>query len=127
MADVALITDVGQSIITNRLKGTGTEPKYIGYGTGTTAPVVGDTGLETPAAEARTDGTSTQQTTNVANDTYQVAGLIVCADTAKTITEVTLFDAATDGNCYIRGTFNGIPLSVGDGINFTIKSVHDQG
>ena len=68
MADVSLVTDVGMSIATNRMVGSGTEPKYIGWGTGTTAPVAGNTTLETPGAESRTTGTSSRATTNVTND-----------------------------------------------------------
>lgn len=126
MADVVKVTDVGMSIITARLKGTGTEPKYIGWGTGTTAAAEGNTGLETPRAETRATGTSTQQTTNVTNDTYQVVGTLVAAGTAAAITEAALFDAETDGNLFLRGTFSPINLSVGDSITFTIRELNDQ-
>jgi hypothetical protein len=126
MADAAKVTDVGMGITTNRIKGAGTEPKHIGWGIGTTGAANGDTGLESASAEARTDGTSTREQTNVANDTYQVVGTVTCAGAGKAITEVVLMDAATDGNCYLRGTFSAINVSVGDSVAFTIKSVHDQ-
>lgn len=121
MADAVYVVAGGHSIETNRLKGTGTEPKFCGWGTGATAALPADTGLETAAAEARTDGTSTQQTTTVANDTYQVIAAITCAGAGKTITEIALYDALTAGNVYLHGTFSGIPLSISDAVQFTIK------
>jgi len=127
MADVSLVTDVGMGIATNRMIGAGTEPKYIGWGTGTTAPTAGDTVLETPGAEARTAGASSRATTDVSNDTYQVQGVITCAGSAKAITEVGLFDASADGNLFGRGTFSPINVSVGDSVQFTCKVKFDQG
>ena len=126
MADVVKVTNGGLGIVTNRIKGSGTEPKYVGWGTGTTAADVTDTGLETARAEARTTGTSTQQTTTTTNDTYQVVGSITCASTAAAITEVALFDADTSGNLFLRATFSAINVSVGDSIEFTIKTQFDQ-
>lgn len=126
MADVVKVVNGGLGIVTNRIKGSGTEPKYVGWGTGTTAADVADTGLETARAEARTDGTSTQQTTTTTSDTYRVVGSITCAGTAAAITEVGLFDASTAGNLFLRGTFSAINVSVGDSIQFTINTVFDQ-
>jgi len=126
MADVTTVTNAGLAITTNRVKGSGTEPKYVAWGTGTTAPSVTQTALITAAAEASTDGTSTQETTTTTSDTYQVVGTIVCTGSAKAITEVGLFDASTDGNMFMRGTFSAINVSVGDGVQFTIKTVYDQ-
>lgn len=126
MANVAVVTDAGMGIISNRIKGSGTEPVHIGWGTGATAAAAGNTGLETPAAEARTSGTSSRQQTNVANDTYQVVGVVTCAGSAKAITEVVLMDAATDGVNFMRATFGAVNLSIGEGIEFTIKTVFDQ-
>ena len=118
--------DTGLAITTSRIKGTGTEPKYIGWGTGNTAAAHGDTGLQTPAAESRTSGTTTQETTNTTSDTSQVVGVMACAGAGKTITEVGTFDASTNGNMDVRGVFTGIALEVGESISFTIKSVFDQ-
>jgi hypothetical protein len=126
MADVVKITDAGLDITTNRIKGAGTEPKYVHWGEGTTPAANADTVLETPGGESRTEGTSTQQTTNTANDTYQVVGALTCVDSGKAITEAGLFDADTDGNLYIRGTFDEINVNVGDSIQLTIKVVYDQ-
>lgn len=126
MADAAYVVDAGLGIVTNRLKGAGTEPKYVGWGTGATGAAATDTGLQTPAAEARTDGTSSLQTGSTANDTYQVVGQITCAGSAKAITEVALYDASTAGTGFFHGTFSAINVSVGDSIEFTLKAVFNQ-
>jgi hypothetical protein len=118
--------DAGLAILTNRIKGEGSEPNYLHWGTGDTDPVGGDTALETPRAEARVLGTSSREKTNVANDTYQVVGTLVCEGTAAAITEVALFDAPTNGNMFIRGTFLPINLAVGDSIQFTVKAVYSR-
>ena len=126
MADVVKVVDTGLAKITELLAGVSTVcPGWVGWGTGTTAPVDGNTGLETPSAEARTEGTKTQQTTNTTNDTYQVVAQIT-ALSAQAITEVAVFDASTSGDLFVRGTFDAINLSIGDSITFTIKTVFEQ-
>jgi len=127
MADAIFVVDKGLDIITNRLVGAGTEPNYIGWGTGTTPATAVDTGLQTPGAETRVFGTSSRVQTSTANDTYQVVGIITCSSAAKAITEVALYDAPTGGNCFLHGTFSPINVNVGDSIQFTIKSVFNQG
>lgn len=127
MADVMLVTNKGLEIINDRILGAGSEPKYVAWGTGTTAPAATQTALVTPGTEARVAGTASKATTETVNDTYQVVGTIVCASAAKAITEVGLFDALTSGNMFVRGTFDPINLSVGDGIQFTIKNVLSRG
>lgn len=126
MADVVKVTDVGLDKVTDLLAGVTTiSPGWVGWGTGTTAPVVGDTALETPSAEARTVGTKTQQTTTTTNDTYQVVALIT-ALSAQAITEVGVFDALTAGNLFLIATFSVINVSIGDTVTFTIKTVFDN-
>ena len=76
------VVNAGLDITTNRLKGAGTEPLYIGWGVsaGTTAKT--DTtlfgerlvDLATAAGTDHTAGTSTRVLTTVANDSYQVTG-----------------------------------------------------
>lgn len=96
MANAATATYSGRSIMTNRLKGNGTEPKNIGWGTSAvTGSANPDVNLFNPATESRTAGTSTLVTTTQLADTYQVTGSIVCAVGAKTITEAALFDTTT--------------------------------
>lgn len=122
MADVVKLVATGRSIITARLRGTGTEPNYLGIGTGTTAPVDGNTTLETPRAESRISCTTTSQTTSTTNDTYRAVGTVTISGTSAAVTEVALFDASTSGNLFLRATHDVINLSVGDSIQYTINT-----
>ncbi len=92
---------------------------YVGWGTGAGAEAVGNTALTTEASEARVSGTLTNPTTTVANDTDQLVSTIVCAGAGKTITEAGRFNAVTAGVMLERALFTGIPLLVGDSIQFT--------
>ena len=118
-----VLTNAGRAITTNRIKGLGTEPSYVGVGTGATAAartaVVADTTLSN-AAGARVSGTSTQQTTTVANDTYQVVGTVTAVG-AIAVDEAGLFDAATAGNMFLSTTFPVVNLAIGDSIQTTLK------
>ena len=119
-----VITNAGQAIVTNRMIGSGTEPKFVMWGTGAGTSAVTDTTLFTETTdEARTTGTSSRVTTTVTNDTYQVVGTITVATAGKTITNVGLFDVitASSGNLYFKSDFTGLALAVGDSITFTIK------
>lgn len=115
-----VFTNAGKAITTNRLKGSGTEPVYVAWGTGAGTAAAADTTLFTESAEARVAGTSTQQTTTVTSDTYQVVGTIT-ASAGRTITNAGLFDASSAGNLYMKGDFTGIALNSGDSIQFTMK------
>lgn len=86
----------GRSILFNRLKGNGTEPKNLCWGSGAPAgdAANGDVNLFSPLTEARVVGTSTLLTTTQLADTYQVVGTITAAGT-RAVTEVGLFDTAT--------------------------------
>jgi hypothetical protein len=126
--------NAGRDIVTNRIKGAGTEPLNIGWGTGTqTTALVTDTSLgpttveklvdlTTSAGTDHTAGTSTRQTTTVTNDTYQVTGTRT-ATGAGTVTVAGLFDAASGGNLFVKGDFAGIALAVNDAIAFTVKAI----
>lgn len=124
-----LVVNGGKDIVTNRIKGSGTEPVNIGWGTGAGTTAAADTtlfteklvDLSTSAGTDHTVGTSTRQTTTTTNDTYQVVGTRT-ATGAGTVTNAGLFDAASGGNLFLKGDFTGIPLSIGDAIQFTIKA-----
>ena len=115
----ALMVAKGREITAKRLKGEGAEPKYLHWGTGTTAPADGNTALQTPRSEARVAGTSSIVKTTTDGDTYRVVGTLTAQSNAA-ITEAGLFDALTGGNLYIRGTFAVINLEEGDSIQFTV-------
>lgn len=101
-------------------------PLYLQWGTGSGAAASANVVTTTSTTEARTLGTSTQQTTTATNDTYQVAGTITAAG-SRAITEVGVFDAAgsgsppTGGNMGIYGDFSVINLASGDSIAFTVR------
>lgn len=113
-----VFTNAGKAIITNRVIGSGTEPKWIGMGTGTTTAVAADTAVETEV-ETRAVGTSSRVTTTVTNDTYRTVGTIT-ATTTRAIANAGSFDALTVGNICVHGDFAVINLANGDSIQFTI-------
>ena len=114
-----VLANTGKAVITNRIKGAGTEPNYVAWGTGAGTSSATDTTLFTETG-TRTAGTSTQQTTSTTNDTYQVVGTMTAGSTL-TITNAGLFDASTSGNLFVKGDFTGVALNSGDSIQFTIK------
>jgi len=127
-----LVVNGGLGIVTNRLKGAGTEPLHVGWGIGAGTTAVGDTTLFTEALVTlsagttdHTAGTSTQQTTNTTNDTYQVVATRT-ATGSGTVTNAGLWDAASGGNLFLKGDFTGIGLVSGDSILFTIKAIFDN-
>ena len=126
-----VVTNGGRDVITARVGAVGTaEPKNIGWGTAAGTAAVTDTtlfteklvDLTTSAGTDHTVGTSTQQTTSVTNDTYQVVGTRT-ATGAGTVTNAGLFTAASGGTLFLKGDFTGIGLASGDSIQFTIKAI----
>lgn len=112
-----VFNSAGRAIVTNRLKGSGTEPNHVAIGTGAGTAAVGDTTLFTEV-ETRTSGTSTQQQTTTANDTYQVVGTITATAT-RAVTNAGLFDASSAGNLLMKGDFSTVNLASGDSIQLT--------
>ena len=117
----------GRGIVTARLRGTGTEPLNIGWGTGAGTTAAADTALFTEAlvnmtvgGTDHTAGTSSQQTTTTTNDTYRVTGTRTATATG-TITNAGLFDAVSGGALFMKGDFAGIALANGDAIAFTFN------
>ena len=115
-----VLTNAGKAIVTNRIKGSGTEPLNAAWGTGAGTAAITDTTLFTEASP-RAAGTSTQQTTTVTNDTYQVVATITAAGTLA-VTNAGLFDALTSGNLFVKGDFSTINLASGDSIQFTFRT-----
>lgn len=124
-----VITNGGLGIITNRMIGGGTEPKYFGWGTGAGTSAAADTTLFsekdvdlTTATGTRTTCTGTQQTTTVTNDTNQWVGTRT-ATGAGTVTNAGLWDNATigSGTLFFKTDFTGDALNSGDGIQGTFK------
>jgi hypothetical protein len=97
------VTRTGDAMIALRMIGaspTQAEPKILGWGSGGVGTGSPYTAAKTDvapfgeAAESRSTGTSSTQTTNWAGDTYQVVGTIT-SDSSQTISEVFLSDSAT--------------------------------
>lgn len=117
-----VLTNLGKEIIVDRLMGAGTEPKWVHWGTGAGAAAATNTDLSTPSPdEARVSGTSSKVTVTTADDTFQVAGTIICAVGGKTITNAGLFDAVSAGNMFVQVDSLSTVLAVDDGIAFTFK------
>lgn len=116
----SVLTNAGRAIITDRIKGVGgAEPKYVAMGTGAGTAAAADTTLFTEV-ETRTNGTSSQVTTSVTNDTYRVVGTVT-ATGARAVTNAGLFDASTSGNLFVKGDFSTINLATNDSIQFTFN------
>lgn len=121
-----VITNAGKAILAKRLIGSTpsqAEPNYSGIGVGATGAArtaaVADTALST-AAESRVAGTSSNVTTGVTNDSYQVVATHT-ATAARSVDEAGLFDASTAGNMFLSATFNVISLATGDSLQLTYK------
>jgi hypothetical protein len=119
-----VITDKGLEILANRIKGLGTEPVYIGWGTGAGTAAVSDTTLFTEDATpgyARAVGVSSIVTVGVANDTWQLSGALT-ALAALSITNWGLFDAPVAGNLLVHeDSATPYTLSAGAMLNFIFK------
>lgn len=125
-----VVTNTGRAIVTSRLKGLGTEPLFVGWGTGSGTAVVTGTTLFTErdvdlsaTSGTRTTGTSSIQTQTVTSDTYQVTATRT-ATGSGTVTNAGLFDSATigAGGMFLHGEFTGIGLAAGDSIAFTFRA-----
>lgn len=94
-------------------------PWYIDWGTGGTTAVKGDSTLGAPGGEARVSAAMSQP---LADQNQWLA--TITASGGKTIIEVGIFDAATNGNMIIRSDHAGITLALGDKIEYTIIGTH---
>lgn len=127
------VVDGGLQIYNNRLTGTGSDPKFIGWGTGAGSAVATSTSLSTErdvdlagTSGTRTTGTSSVQTTTTTGDTYRVVGTRTMTATGPvTVTNAGLFDNATiaSGSLFMLGDSLSIALSLNDSIQFTFESL----
>lgn len=81
--------------------------EYLGVGTGTTAPVVGDTALETPeGARSNTGGIADVFEVGDGNAYVEITRIrSIGFDAEVQLTELGFFDAATDGTMWTRQLF----------------------
>lgn len=126
----SVVTDVGKAIPQARMRGSGTEPKYIGWGTGAGTPSASDTTLSSEkdvdlsaTSGTRTTGTTSADTTTVSNDTWKAVGTRT-ATGSGTVTNVGCFDNATigSGTLYVSSNdFTSVAMVSGDALVITIK------
>lgn len=128
MADACFVINNGKQIISNRMIGGGSDPKFIQWGVGTATALVTDTGLQSTVGttEARTNGTSSQVAGAQTLSKYQVVGLVTALQPI-TIAEVALFDGAgaggpppTGANCFLHASHGSTTLAIGEAITYTI-------
>ena len=111
-----VLTSVGEEWIVDKLDETvQTTGDYIGWGTGAETAAKEDTTLFAEAAEARVVASRSQPLA----DKIRWVGSIT-SESAQTITNAGNFTAATVGTLIVHGDFAGIPLAIGDIIQFTI-------
>lgn len=108
-----LVVNAGKNAVAGLFYGeTGVNPfRYVAVGTGTTAPTVNDTALQseiTGSGLARTLATCSR--TN--NEVTLVASWNVTG--SVTVSESGIFNAASGGTMFARVTFAGLPLVNGD-------------
>lgn len=96
--------------------------KWHDSGTGTNAPAVGDTALQTPTGVARVSGTQVENAANI----YETVATITY-DGTYSVTEFGLFNASTSGILCDRDTFTAQPVNNGDKIEFTYRLTFTAG
>ena len=111
--DHNLVVTIGKQFLAYWLAGaTQATPfmSWVGLGTGGTAPVVGNTGLQTPLA-TRVQGTLTNPgSTNI----WQNAASFGPGVDTGAITEAGLFSASTGGTMFARQTFSAVSKGAGE-------------
>lgn len=113
-----VLTNVGEQHVCDMLSGvSSTAFDWVGWGTGAGTAAKGDTTLFTEASEARIQGTKSTNGSGAAAK-YQVISTIT-ADGTKTITNAGAFTAVSGGTLVLKGDFTGVPLNLGDSIQFT--------
>jgi hypothetical protein len=84
-----------------------------------------DTALQNEAVPTAGGGrqaaTESRQTITVANDTYQLQGVITATAGPLAIWEVGSFDAATAGNLILHATFLPSTVNINDSVQFTLS------
>jgi hypothetical protein len=123
---VARVQNAGWANITAAWHAFTTRARHLQWGTGSGAAASATAVTTTTTTEARTAGTTSQQTTVQANDTMRIVGTILAAG-ARAITELGVFDGAGSGSpptgdtMVLYGDFSVINLASGDSIQFTVN------
>lgn len=115
-----ILTNAGKALISSRIIGSGTEPKYAAIGTGAGTAAVADTALFTEVETRSGTNGGSQVTTTTTNDSYNVVNTVAITAT-RAITNAGNFDAATVGNLMVHGDFGTVNLVNGDSLQLTVK------
>ena len=110
-----LVVDTGRSAAIDRLQGTSVGVHdYVGIGTDSTSPVVGNTALGGETG-TRVQGTLSQPTAY----TDRVVSTFAAGNGTATIAEAGRFSASVAGNMFARYVFTGIPKGASDSLEIT--------
>lgn len=120
-----LVTDAGKAGVASRINGAGAEAAftYIAVGTGATAANAADTALQTELATSglsRASGTASRVTTDVTNDTAQLAVTFTVTG-SQAVTEAGVLNAASNGVLLARQVFSAVNVVNGDTWTVTWK------
>ena len=115
-----VFTDAGQAHVVDVLdpatRGAQVTTYYGAWGSGSTAPAVGQTALVTENAESRVAATVSQPAANTLRFLWEVT-----ATGNRTAREFGVFTASSTGTMVIRGTLNAdTPIESGDRVEFTV-------
>ena len=120
-----LVVNGGLAFITGLLGGTGTVPTYLALGTSSTAVAGSQTALVseiTTDGLARAEGTVSQETDTVTDDTFQITETFN-ATGSQTIEEAGVFNAASGGTMLSRALTGTKAISNGENIVVTYQLV----
>jgi len=121
-----LVVDVGLDEMSQATFGVGgagsTFFDYIEIGTGTTAPVAGDTTIETSACARIQDASPDSNSATSGETSTSVISSFDGGTCAGAITEAGIFNALTGNQLLARSTFGAVTISAGDtlNVNYTI-------
>jgi hypothetical protein len=112
-----LIVDTGLNFICDRMKDDETAMTHMGLGSGTTAPVAGDTSLESQLGSRELLDSST-----VTNNQIVFISSFEAGDATGAVSEAAIFNAASGGTMLCRVTFSVVNKAADDvlSINWTI-------
>lgn len=113
-----LIVNTGKNGIAAQLMSTPDigKPSYMGIGSGSTAPAVGDTTL---VSELTTSGTRAAITTTRSGNVVSFVATFGAGVGTGTVREAGIFNASTGGSMYSRVTFSDINKGASDTLQLT--------
>lgn len=119
------VTSAGLAAVASRVNGSGGEAAftYVAVGTGTNAASVNDTTLQTELAASglsRAAATASRVTTDVTNDTAQLA-ITYTVTGSQAVTESGVLNAASTGTLLARQVFSAINVVNTDSLTLTWK------